>query len=82
MSHDVPVTCRDIQSRREAQLNKPTEIFCASCFKPIHLPADPTPKRFRVCHPETGKELILWVHTLCRRPFANGAQAVMFPEAQ
>ena len=58
-----------------------SQTFCASCFKSIHYPSDPTPKRFRVCNSQDGRELILYVHTWCRRAFANGAHAVMFPES-
>ncbi len=50
---------------------------CAKCGEPVIYAADPTPRRVRVFHPETGRELYLIVHTLCRREFIAGAESVL-----
>lgn len=50
---------------------------CGQCGDPVIYAADPTPRRVRVFHPETGKELYLIVHTLCRRKFVNAADSVL-----
>lgn len=49
---------------------------CARCGEAVVYAAEPA-VRFRVFHPETGRELILLVHKSCRRRFVSGAESVL-----